>query len=50
MSITFVVDGAEVRKTKTGKDYLAVRIGDKTVSVLPLQLKQRRKSTIYNTP
>jgi hypothetical protein len=26
------VDRAEVRKTKAGKDYLAVRIGDKTVS------------------
>jgi hypothetical protein len=32
MSMTFKVDGAEVRKTKAGKDYLAVRIGDKTVS------------------
>ncbi len=32
MSMTFKVDGAEVRKTKAGADYLALRIGDKTVS------------------
>ena len=50
MSSTFVVDGAEMRKTKARKDHLAVRVGDKTMSFVPLQLKQRRKSTIYNTP
>lgn len=30
--MTFKVDGADVRKTKAGKDYLALKIGDKTVS------------------
>jgi len=32
MSMTFIVDSAELRKTKAGNDYLAVKIGDKTVS------------------
>nr|MDO8086226.1 DUF3276 family protein [Candidatus Sigynarchaeum springense] len=32
MSMTFIVDGAEKRKTKAGADYLALKIGDKTVS------------------
>ena len=47
ISMTFVVDGAEVRQTKAGKDYLAVRIGDKTVSFfeaadVAVAVKQRR--------
>ncbi len=32
MSMTFIVSGAEKRKTKAGADYLALKIGDKTVS------------------
>ena len=32
MRMTFIVASAELRKTKAGNDYLAVKIGDKTVS------------------
>src|SRR5271157_1655636 len=32
MSMTFIVESAELRKTKAGNVYLAVKISDKTVS------------------